>query len=72
MSTASRSLAPPPRALQDPALSLRRHLQDCRLARGRWFSAAACAERLHGIVAPRFVTTVTLAGALLAFACGWL
>jgi hypothetical protein len=53
-------------------LSLRRHLQDCRLARGRWFPAAACAERLHGIVAPRFVTTVTLAVGLLAFAFGWL
>jgi hypothetical protein len=72
MSTASRSFAPPPRSFHDPAASLRRHVQDCRLARSRWFPAAACAERLHGIVAPRFVTTVTLAAALLALACGWL
>jgi hypothetical protein len=71
MSTASRTLAPPSRPLQEHSQLLRGHLQACREARGRWFPAAACAERLHHIVAPRFVTTVTLAVALIAWACGW-
>lgn len=42
-----------------------RHVAQCRAGRGRWFSAAARAEQLHDLLAPRFVTTVAVAAALL-------
>ena len=50
---------------------LRRHVAQCRAGRGRWFSAAAWAERLHGLLAPRFVTTVAVAAALLWLTSIW-
>ena len=49
-----------------------RHLQQCHVARGRWFGAAMLAERIHFMVAPRFATTVALAAVLLAIACSLL
>lgn len=66
-------VAPPPAPIRpglrltDTAASLRAHLHDCRAAQGRWLSASMAAERLHGLIAPRFVSTVAL-GALLMFA----
>ncbi len=50
---------------------LRRHVAQCRDGRGRWFSAAAWAEQLHGMLAPRFVTTVAVAAALLWLTSMW-
>jgi hypothetical protein len=53
----------------DQAMALRRHLQQCRAARGRWFGAAMLAERIHDLMVPRFATTVALAALLLTIAC---
>jgi hypothetical protein len=59
-------------ATNDANAQLRHHLIQCDLARGRWFSAAMLAERVHAIVAPRFATTVALVALLLVVACGGL
>ena len=48
---------------------LSRHLQQCANARGRWFGAAMLAEQVHGLVAPRFATTVALAAMVLLIVC---
>lgn len=53
----------------DSASDLCRHLQQCQNARGRWFGAAMLAEQVHGLVAPRFATTVALAAVLLLVVC---
>jgi hypothetical protein len=49
----------------DPALALCRHFQHCERSRGHWFGAAQLAERLHGLMAPRFATTVGMAAVLM-------
>jgi len=59
-----------PRPIPDTALS--RHLQQCQLARSRWFGAAMLAEELDKLVAPRFATTVVLVAAVMAVSCTWL
>jgi hypothetical protein len=56
-------------AAHDTAPELHRHLQQCDSARGRWFGAAMLAERVHGMVAPRFATTVACAAVLLLLVC---
>ena len=56
----------------DAATDLCRHLQQCRLARGRWFGAAMLAEEVHRLVAPRFATTVALSVVVIVVACAWL
>ncbi|HEY4081743.1 MAG TPA: hypothetical protein VGM81_13710 [Burkholderiaceae bacterium] len=56
-------------APNDTAPDLHRHLQQCDSARGRWFGAAMLAERVHGMVAPRFATTVACAAVLLLLVC---
>lgn len=53
------------------AEALERHLQQCRDARGRWFGAARRVEQLHGVVAPRFVTTVSFATVLILLVMAW-
>lgn len=63
--------APLPRAetaplLSDHMRSLGRHLRHCREAQGRFFSLNRLAIDLHAWVAPRFVTTLTLAAVLIA------
>lgn len=69
----ARSLSTPSRrAARDPSEALRRHLQHCLRAQGPWFVAAVFVERAHRIVAPRFVTTVTVVTAVLALSLGWL
>lgn len=69
----ARSLSSPPRRMaRDPSGALHRHLQHCLRAQGPWFVAAVFAERAHRIVAPRFVTTVTIVTAVLALTLGWL
>jgi hypothetical protein len=59
-------------AMREQAQALHAHMHACRRLRGRWFDAAAWAERAHVRVAPRFVTTVALACGLLALTFGWL
>ncbi|MDY0745395.1 hypothetical protein SNE35_12810 [Paucibacter sp. R3-3] len=56
----------------DAATDLCRHLQQCHLARGRWFGAAMLAEEIHRLVAPRFATTVAVSAVVLLLACAWL
>ncbi len=58
-------------ALHELQLGLVRHLQQCHLARGRWFGTALWAERAHALMAPRFVTTVVGAALLLALCSAW-
>ncbi len=65
MTTTTAHLQPPSALLREQSLSLKRHLQQCRSARSRLFRAAAWAELTHGLIAPRFVTTVSLAAVLL-------
>lgn len=60
------------RPQHDSVADLRRHLQQCHLARGRWFGAAMLAERVHQLAAPRFATTVALAAIALTTACMFL
>lgn len=62
--------APLPPALRDQVHSLGRHLHQCRAAQGRLFRLRQAALAMHGWVAPRFVTTLALAGLLIALACG--
>lgn len=57
--------------LTDTAASLRAHLHECRAAQGRWLAASMAAERLHGLLAPRFVSTVALGALLLVAASSW-
>lgn len=44
------------------------HLGRCQTLRGRLFALRCAADATHGLVAPRFVTTLVVAGALLAAA----
>jgi hypothetical protein len=64
------TVATPNAFLHDHLQALSQHVQQCRRARGRWFNTALWAEQAHGLVAPRFMTTVLGAGALLAL-YGW-
>jgi hypothetical protein len=41
------------------------HVGHCNGSRGRWFQARCAADALHGFVAPRFVTTLVVAGSIL-------
>lgn len=59
------------RAVREQTASLLRHLQHCEQARSRWFELSCLGETLHGIVAPRFVTTVAAVGVLLMLATWW-
>lgn len=59
----------PPAALREQMRSLGRHLRHCRAAQGRFFGLNRLALALHGWVAPRFVTTLAVAGVALALIC---
>lgn len=59
-----------PPALRDQVHSLGRHLHQCRADQGRFLGLKQAALTLHGWAAPRFVTTLALAGLLIALACG--
>lgn len=41
------------------------HVNRCNGSRGRWFAARCAADAVHDFVAPRFVTTLCIAGALI-------
>lgn len=71
MTSLTPSLRPPLPLALDAMPALVRHLQHCHAARSRWFGAAALAERAHGLVGPRFITTVSVAALLLALSVGW-
>ncbi len=51
--------------------SLGDHLSTCHASRGRLFGMHCAAERLHGFVAPRLVTTLVLAALLIGLVCLW-
>lgn len=44
------------------------HLDRCHDSRGRWFTLRCVAESMNGVVAPRFVTTLVLAGLVIGLA----
>ena len=48
---------------------LREHLVNCRRSRGRLFALRGAADRIHGFVASRFVTTVLVATLLIGAGC---
>lgn len=66
--TAALSSAEPSPALREHVRSLGRHLRHCHQARGRFFHLTRVASDMHDWVAPRFVTTLTLAAACIALA----
>ncbi len=70
MHNATATLRHPAPAITEQSLSLTRHLQQCQAARSRLFQAAVWAETAHSLVAPRFITTVSVAAALLLL-CTW-
>jgi hypothetical protein len=51
---------------------LRRHLQQCKAQQTMAFRMAGAMERLHGVLAPRFVTTATTASALMLVLLMWI
>ncbi len=51
------------------AEALRAHAERCAQSRGRWFNVRCSMEAMHGFLAPRFVTTLALASAVLML-CG--
>lgn len=38
------------------------HVSRCNGSRGRWFAARCAADAVHDFVAPRFMTTLVIAG----------
>lgn len=58
--------------LLQQANALRQHMAECRAGCSRWQLPALLAEHAHGLVAPRFVTTIGLVCGLLALGLGWL
>lgn len=63
-------LSAPARVEQDFALG--RHLEQCRKAQGQWFSASMWAERVHQVVATRFVTSVGIVAAMMTLGSWWI
>lgn len=41
------------------------HIRRCNGCRGRWFALRCAADAVHDFIAPRFVTTLVVAGALI-------
>ena len=44
------------------------HVGHCNDSRGRWFAWRCAADAVHAFVAPRFVTTLLVCGALVGIA----
>ena len=44
------------------------HVDRCNGCRGRWFSLRCTVDALHDFVAPRVITTLFIAGAMIALA----
>ena len=47
---------------------LQAHIGRCNGSRGRWFMLRCIADAVHDFVAPRFVTTLCIAGAVIGIA----
>jgi hypothetical protein len=62
----------PPTATHPQEDELGRHLQQCKAQQTLMFRMAGWLERIHGVLAPRFVTTATTASALMLVALMWL
>ena len=71
MNTLNLTMSPSSLLLRDQSQSLRRHLQQCTAACGPWYRASVWAERAHGLIAPRFVSTIVVVGMLLIVATAW-
>jgi hypothetical protein len=41
------------------------HVSRCNGCRGRWFALRCAADAIHGFIAPRFVTTLCIAGTVI-------
>jgi hypothetical protein len=41
------------------------HIDRCNGSRGRWFQLRCAADSVHGFIAPRFVTSLVVAGAVI-------
>jgi len=65
------ALRQPAPAITEQSQSLKRHLQHCQAARSRLFAAGLWAESAHSLVAPRFITTVSVAALLLLLISSW-
>lgn len=48
--------------------ALGEHLHLCRQAHGRLFALRCVADKLHGVVAPRFMTTLVVFGLVIGVA----
>ena len=44
------------------------HVSRCNGCRSRWFQLRCAADAVHDVVAPRFVTTLVVAGAIIGAA----
>ena len=44
------------------------HVDSCNGCRGRWFALRCAADAVHDFVAPRFVTTLFIASAVIGIA----
>lgn len=44
------------------------HVSRCNGSRGRWFALRCATDAVHDFVAPRFVTTLFIAGTLIGLA----
>jgi len=58
--------------LREHRVTLQRHVADCHQARSRWYSLSCAAELMHGLLAPRFVTTVAAVTLALALSAWWM
>lgn len=45
--------------------ALGEHVNRCNGSRGRWFTLRCAADAVHDFIAPRFMTTLVVAGALI-------
>ena len=43
------------------------HIKRCDGCRGRWFTLHCAVDALHGFIATRFMTTLVIAAAVIAF-----
>ena len=44
------------------------HVNSCKGSRGRWFALRCAVDAVHDFAAPRFITTLCIAGAVIGLA----
>jgi hypothetical protein len=64
--------ASPARATHPQEDELGRHLKQCKAQQTIGFRMAGWLQRIHGVLAPRFVTTATTASALMLLLLMWI